>query len=117
MAGPIQSSINQLIGQVGAGVALYKGISEHKIKSISEAKAERAKSSVKEAVKSKQTGTKLTTKNTIQEFLKEATGGKLSKEQINTLAKDMNKKQRREYKENYIGEMNNGNKQQDAGNV
>lgn len=95
-----QSGINTALGSI-AGAAF--GIK----KSISEQKGLLATDSVKEQIKSKQTGTKLTTKNTIQEVLKEATMGRLSDQQIGMLAKDMNKKQRKEFKEKYIGEMNN----------
>lgn len=108
--GVIQSGINRTLGVV-AGTAV--GIK----KTLSQQKADTAKASVKEQIQSKQTGTKMTTRNTIQEVLKEATMGRLNDEQIGTLAKGMNKKQRKEFKEKYIGEMNNGNKQQDAGNV
>lgn len=99
-----QSGINRALGTV-AGAAF--GIT----KSLSEQKGQTAKDSVKEQVKSKQTGTKMTTRNTIQEVLREATMNRLSEEQIGTLAKGMNKKQRKEFKEKYIGEMNNGNEQ------
>lgn len=105
-----QSAFNQTFMSIAGGI---HGVS----KTLSDPKANKAKESVKEQIKSKQTGTKMTTKNTIQEVLKEATMGRISDEQINTLAKGMNKQQRRQYKENYIGDMNNGNKQQDAGNV
>ena len=105
-----QSAFNQSFMAIADGV---KGVR----KTLSDQKAQKAKASVKEQVKSKQTGTKMTTRNTIQEVLREATLGRLSDEQINTLAQGMNKTQRRQYKEKYIGEMNDGNKQQDAGNV
>lgn len=100
-----QSAFNRSLGTV-AGAAF--GIK----KTLSEKNAAKAKSSVKEKIKSKQTGTKMTTRNTIQEVMKEATLGRLSDEQIKTLSSQMNKKQRREFKENYIKEMNpDGNKQ------
>ena len=105
-----QSAFNQTFMSIAGGIHGVR-------KSLSDQKDQKAKASVKEQVKSKQTGTKMTTRNTIQEVLREATLGRLSDEQINTLAKGMNKKQRRQYKEKYIGEMNDGNKQQDAGNV
>lgn len=97
-----QSGINKALGTV-AGATL--GIK----KTLSEQKAQQAKDSMTEHIKSKQTGTKMTTRNTIQEVLKEATMGRLNNEQIGTLAQGMNKKQRKEFKEKYIGEMNNGN--------
>lgn len=106
-----QSNINNMIGMSGAAVGIVKGFNK------SQQAGDKAKTNVKEQVKSKQTGTKMTTRNTIQEVLKEATMGRISDEQINILAQGMNKKQRREFKDNYIGEMNNGNKQQNAGNV
>ena len=96
-----QSAFNRTLG-VTAAAALS-------LKSISAKKADKAKSSVIEQIQSKKTGTKMTTRNTIQEVLREATMGRLNDEQIGTLAKSMNKKQRREFKENYIGEMNDVN--------
>lgn len=109
MAGPIQSSINQIIGQVGAGVAIYKGISEQKAKA--------AKASLSDATKAKQAGTKLSTKNTIAEHLYEHMQGKISMEQAKRMGATMNKKERRQFKESRIGEVKDGNKQQNAGNV
>ena len=94
-----QSGINMALGTI-AGAAL--GVS----KTLSEQNAAKAKSSVQESIKSKQTGTKMTTRNTIQEVMKEATLGRLSDEQIKTLSGQMNKQQRRQFKENYIKEMN-----------
>ena len=106
-----QSGINSMIGMAGAAVGITKGLNK------SQQAGDKAKTNVKETIQSKQTGTKMSTRNTIQEVMREATMGRLSDEQINTLAKDMNNKQRKQFKEKYIGEMNNGNKQQDAGNV
>lgn len=97
-----QSGINAALGTVvGATLGIKKTLSDQK--------AQLAKDNVKEQVKSKQTGTKMTTRNTIQEVLREATMGRLNDEQIGTLASGMNKKQRKEFKEKYIGEMNDGN--------
>ena len=97
-----QSGINAALGSVvGAAFSINK--------SISAQKGNQAKYSVKQQIKSKQTGTSMTTRNTIQEVLKEATMGRLNDEQIGTLAKSMNKKQRRDFKEKYIGEINDGN--------
>ena len=109
MAGPIQSSINQIIGQVGAGVAIYKGISEQKAKA--------AKESLSDATKAKQAGTKLSTRNTIAEHLYEHMQGSISMEQAKKMGATMSKKERRQFKESRIGEVKDGNKQQDAGNV
>jgi uncharacterized protein YpuA (DUF1002 family) len=96
-----QSGINAAIGSI-AGAAF--GIK----KSISAQKGQQATDSVKEQINSKQTGTKMTTRNTIQEVLREATMNRLNDEQIGTLAKGMNTKQRKEFKQKYIGEMNDG---------
>lgn len=100
-----QSTFNRAAGAIAAG-SMSIG------KTISEQKAIKAKAQTAEQIKSKRTGTKMSTRNTIQEVMKEATMGRLSDEQINTLAKDMNKKQRKEFKEKYIGEMNNGSDEQ-----
>lgn len=99
-----QSAFNQSFMAIAGGIHGVR-------KTLSDQKAQQAKDSVKEQVKSKQTGTKMTTRNTIQEVLREATMNRLNEEQIGTLAKGMNKKQRKEFKEKYIGEMNNGNEQ------
>ena len=109
MAGPIQSSINQIMGQVGAGVALYKGISQQK--------AKEAKASLSDATKAKQAGTKLSTKNTIAEHLYEHMKGSISMEQAKRMGATMSKKERKQFKESRIGEVKDGNKQQNAGNV
>lgn len=103
MAGPIQSSINQIIGQVGAGVAIYKGISEKKAKA--------AKASLSDATKAKQAGTKLTTKNTIAEHIYEHMQGKVSMEQAKKMGSTMSKKERRQFKDSRIGEVKDDNKQ------
>lgn len=97
-----QSSINSMIATTGVALGISR--------SLSERASQQAKNSVKEAVQSKAKGTKLSTRNTIQEVLKEATMGRLNDQQIDTLAKGMNKKERKQFKENYIGEMNDGNK-------
>lgn len=96
-----QSAFNRTLGVAAAATVGFKTISAQS--------GEKAKSSLVEQIQSKKTGTKMTTRNTIQEVLREATMGRLNDEQIGTLAKSMNKKQRREFKENYIGEMNDVN--------
>lgn len=92
-----QSTFNRALGSVATIT---------KLGSISEQMADKATKSSKEQIKSKQTGTKMSTRNTIQEVMKEATMGRLSDDQINTLAGQMNKKQRRQFKENYFKEVN-----------
>ena len=93
-----QSGINQMIGMAGAAVGISK--------SLSKQQGDKAKTNLTDQIKSKQLGTKMTTRNTIQEVMKEATMGRLSDEQINSLAGQMNKQQRRQFKENYIKEVN-----------
>ena len=87
-----------MIGMAGVAVGISR--------SISAQQGDKAKTNVKETVKSKQTGTKMTTKNTIQEVMKEATMGRLSDKQINSLTKEMSGKERKQFKENYIKEVN-----------
>lgn len=105
-----QSGINMALGTI-AGAAL--GVS----KTLSEQKADAAKASLSDATKAKQAGTKLSTKNTIAEHLYEHMKGSISMEQAKKMGATMSKKERKQFKESRIGEVKDGNKQQDAGNV
>lgn len=96
-----QSGINQIIGMTGAGIGLVKGLSKQAQAS------EKAKTNLTDEVKSKQTGTKSSTRNRIEDILREATNNSLSNEQYSRLAKNIKVVQRKES----MGEIINGNKQ------